>query len=154
VSSTIYTIGYIGRSPEELVELLKRHGIRVLVDVRHGKRARKGFSPAELRMKLEEHGIVYISMPSLGVPRIVREPYINGRISFECFRQWYLWWVEKNRGDWEVRMRKIKEIGAIAIMCVERYPKPRGEQKHYCHRDILADYLVERGFFEKRFDIE
>lgn len=68
MSSTIYTVGYSGRSPEELIELLKRHGIRVLVDVRHGKRARKGFSPADLMKRLEEHSIVYTSMPFLGVP--------------------------------------------------------------------------------------
>jgi ParB family chromosome partitioning protein len=154
MESTIYTVGYRGRSPEELIELLKRHGIKVLVDVRHGKRARKGFSPTDLRKRLEEHDMIYISMPSLGVSRIVREPYLEGRLSFECFRQWYLWWIEKNRRVWEDAIRKIKGIGAVAIMCAERYPKPRGEQRHYCHRDILADYLIQQGFFEDRFDIE
>ena len=154
MGNTIYTVGYRGRSPEELIELLKRHGIKVLVDVRHGKRARKGFSAADLRKRLEEHSIAYISMPCLGVPKIVRESYIDGKISFECFRQWYLWWIEKNRGEWEDTIRKIKGIEVVAIMCAERYPKPRKGQRHYCHRDILADYLVERGFFEDRFDIE
>jgi len=59
MESTIYTVGYRGRSPEELIELLKRHGVKVLVDVRHGKRARKGFSAADLRKRLEEHSIAY-----------------------------------------------------------------------------------------------
>ena len=49
IGNTIYTVGYRGRSPEELIELLKRHS----------KRARKGFSAADLRKRLEEHSIAY-----------------------------------------------------------------------------------------------
>jgi ParB family chromosome partitioning protein len=155
LNDTIYTIGYEGRSIDEFIDLLKKHGIKVVIDVRHETEFVKPvFSEESLKTHLKYHDIMYVKLDSLGVPKIVREPYIERKLSFECFRQWYLWWVEKNRGDWEDTVRKIKKIGAIAIMCVERYPKPRGEQRHYCHRDILAEYLIQQGFFEKRVDIE
>jgi uncharacterized protein (DUF488 family) len=153
-NTILYTIGYRGRTPEELIETLEKHGIKVLIDIRHGKRARKGFTPTELREKLERHGITYISIPTLGVPRNVREPYIRGRIAHEHFREWYLSWIERNRSSWDPIIRKAREMGTIAIMCAERYPKPNNGQKHHCHRDLLADYLIEQGLFKKRIDIE
>ena len=155
LNDTIYTIGYEGRSIDEFIDLLKKHEIKVVVDVRHETEfVKPAFSEESLKTHLKYHDIMYVKLDSLGVPKIVREPYIERKLSFECFRQWYLWWVEKNRGDWEDTMRKIKKIGTITIMCAERYPKPRGEQRHYCHRDILAEYLIQQGFFEKRVDIE
>lgn len=155
LNDTIYTIGYEGRSIDEFIDLLKKHEIKVVVDVRHETEfVKPAFSEESLKTHLKYHDIMYVKLDSLGVPKIVREPYIERKLSFECFRQWYLWWVEKNRGEWEDTMRKIKKIGTITIMCAERYPKPRGEQRHYCHRDILAEYLIQQGFFEKRVDIE
>jgi ParB family chromosome partitioning protein len=155
LNDTIYTIGYEGRSIDEFIDLLKKHEIKVVVDVRHETEfVKPAFSEESLKTHLKYHDIMYVKLDSLGVPKIVREPYIERKLSFECFRQWYLWWVEKNREEWEDTMRKIKKIGTITIMCAERYPKPRGEQRHYCHRDILAEYLIQQGFFEKRVDIE
>jgi ParB family chromosome partitioning protein len=38
-------------------------------------------------------------------------------------------------------------------MCIEAYPEPEGEQKHYCHRHHLAEELIEAEYFRKREDI-
>jgi len=154
LNDTIFTIGYEGRSFEEFVELLKKHKVKVVLDVRHDVEfVKPEFSTELLRRQLPAHGIAYVQLSELGVPRIIREPYIEGRLSFECFKQWYLWWIERNRDKLEAKLRDTKREGFIALLCVERYPKPRGSQSHYCHRDILTDYLIKQGFFEKRLDI-
>ena len=154
INDTIFTIGYEGRGFEEFIELLKRHEVRVVIDVRRDiEFVKQEFSPELLKRQLPVSGIKYIQLMELGVPKEMREPYIEGRISFECFKQWYLWWIEKHKGEWEDKLRDARRVGRIALLCVERYPKPRGSQRHYCHRDILADYLIGQGFFEKRIDI-
>ncbi|MFA4641537.1 ParB/RepB/Spo0J family partition protein [Pyrococcus kukulkanii] len=154
LNDTIFTIGYEGRSFEEFVQLLKKHDIKVVLDVRHDVEfVKPEFSMEVLKRQLQMQGIRYVHVKELGVPKLVREPYVEGKLSHDCFRQWYLWWVEKNRDVWEKQLRDAKRIGYIALLCVERFPKPKGPQKHYCHRHILADYLIKQGFFEKRFDI-
>jgi len=154
INDTVYTIGYEDRELEEFIELLKKNNIKVVIDVRYeAEFVKPAFSEEPLRMQLAHHGIKYIRLSVLGVPKIVREPYIEGKLSFECFKQWYLWWIERSRDEWEKVIRDAKRAGPMALMCVERSPKPSGHQKHYCHRDILADYLIKIGLFEKRVDI-
>ena len=154
LNDTIFTIGYEGRTFEELLELLKKNEIKVLLDIRHEVEFVKSeFSHELLKRQLPMHGIKYVHIKELGVPKLVREPYIEGKMSFECFKQWYLWWVEKNKEVWEKWIKEAKRTGFTALLCLEKEPKPRGPQKHYCHRDIFADYLIKNGFFEKRVDI-
>lgn len=154
LNDTIFTVGYEGISFEKFLNLLKENDIKVVMDVRHEVDfVKQEFSAELLKRQLPIHGITYVQVRELGVPKLVREPYIDGNLSFECFKQWYLWWVEKNRDAWEKKIRDVKRIGYIALLCVERYPKPQGRQKHYCHRDILASYFMKQGFFEKRIDI-
>jgi ParB family chromosome partitioning protein len=155
LNDTIYTIGYEGRNIDEFIDLLKKHEIKVVIDTRHETEfVKPAFSEESLKAHLKYHGVVYVKLDLLGVPKIIREPYIERKLPFECFKQWYLWWIERSRSEWEKTIREAKKIGPIVIMCVERYPKPKGDQKHYCHRDILASYLIQQGFFEKRVDIE
>lgn len=154
LNDTIYTIGYENRTFEEFVELLKKHDIKVVIDIRHEVEfVKQEFSAELLKRQLPVHGIKYVQIRELGVPLVVREPYIEGKMSFDCFKQWYLWQVERTQQYWESELRSAKKAGFIALLCVERYPTPRGSQKHYCHRHLLADYLVSKGYFEKRYDI-
>jgi len=154
LNDTIFTIGYENRSFEEFVNLLKKHEIKVVLDIRHDVDfVKPEFSMEFLKKHLQMEGIKYIHIKELGVPRLIREPYIDGKFSHDCFRQWYLWWIEKHREIWEKHIQSAKRTGYIALLCYERYPKPTGSQKHYCHRHIFAEYLVRQGIFEKRFDI-
>jgi hypothetical protein len=45
------------------------------------------------------------------------------------------------------------ENGKPALMCIEKYPEPQGDQEHYCHRHHLAEELQDNGYFRKREDI-
>lgn len=154
LNDTIYTIGYEDRSFEEFVECLKKHEIKVVMDIRHEVEfVKQEFSAELLKRQLPIYGIKYVQVKELGVPSIIREPYLAGKLSFECLKQWYLWRIESFRQQLENELRNAKKIGYIALLCVEKHPTPKGTQKHYCHRHILAEYLISQGFFEKRVDI-
>lgn len=154
LNDTIYTIGYEDRNIDEFIDLLKKHNIKILIDARYDTEfVEPAFSEEPLKRQLAYYGIKYVKIRELGVPKLIREPYIEGKLSFECFKQWYLWSIEKTREEWEKIIREAKRTGPITIMCVEKYPKPSGKQRHYCHRDILSDYMLQQGFFEKKIDI-
>jgi ParB family chromosome partitioning protein len=154
LNDTIYTIGYEGRDIDEFIELLRKYEIKVVIDIRHQTEfVKPAFSEEPLERQLAYHGIKYIKLESLGIPKIIREPYIKGDLSYECFKQWYMWRIKELRNEWEKVLKEVRKVGPIAFLCVERYPRPNKEQKHYCHRHVFADFLIKQGIFEKRVDI-
>jgi len=154
LNDTIYTIGYEGRDIDEFIELLRKYEIKVVIDIRHQTEfVKPAFSEEPLERQLAYHGIKYSKLESLGIPKIIREPYIKGDLSYECFKQWYMWRIKESRNEWEKILKEVRKVGPIAFLCVERYPRPNKEQKHYCHRHVFADFLIKQGIFEKRVDI-
>ncbi|MEM4923582.1 MAG: DUF488 domain-containing protein [Ignisphaera sp.] len=146
----IYTIGYEGRTIDEFIKILERYGIRVVLDVRHQNMfVNPSFSRKSLTSRLSSHGITYIHLPRLGVPKILREPYINGRISHECFKMYYTYYLEQGLEDLLKIIDRYRSIGGIVLMCSERFPKPFGNQKHYCHRFFVSEKLIELKIFEE-----
>lgn len=128
-----YTIGYGGRKPEDLVDLLKQKNIRTVVDVRlRPDRASMGaFKKAKepdkgIQGLLARNGISYISLLELG----------NIFIEYE---------------DWQIRYRLLLEkAGEMLIERLLTVPTPFclmcAEKKAIaCHRSLIADYLVSRG---------
>jgi ParB family chromosome partitioning protein len=167
-NDTIYTIGYAGLGFKEFRKKLEENEIKVLVDVRESgeSRFKPEFNEEILKSSFEGSNIIYERRPDLGVIYEVRQPYIDGYFSIECFRQWYNWWVRERTVKGEKQdvladlVKYLKEVGRPCLMCEEAYPKPKGSQKHHCHRDILADMIL--GFenkeepllkFQKRVDL-
>jgi uncharacterized protein (DUF488 family) len=69
-SAGVIGIGYQGRTPEELSEMLLECGVTTLVDVRLNAISRKrGFSKRALSEHLDSCGITYLHRPALGNPR-------------------------------------------------------------------------------------
>src|ERR1700732_3647887 len=66
-----FTLGYSGRKMEEILELLKRYGVKTLLDIRQNAVSvyRPELSKANLMRLLAEHEIDYAHAPELGVPR-------------------------------------------------------------------------------------
>jgi uncharacterized protein (DUF488 family) len=60
----LYTVGHSTRTLDELVDLLKEHGITQLVDVRHYPRSRRNpqFNQEALAAALPNRGIAYVWM--------------------------------------------------------------------------------------------
>ena len=134
----IYTIGHSTRSLEELVSLLREHGIKRLADIRRypGSRRYPHFSRDALAVSLPARGIEYVHMPELGGRRKPAAGSPNTALRNEQFRAY-----ADHMGSEEFR-RAVDRLVAFedrtAVMCAEAVP-------WRCHRNLLSDDLLRRG---------
>jgi len=134
----IYTIGYEGRSLDDLSQELKSKGIGRLVDVREIARSRKpGFSSSRLAEGLFNNGIEYVHMRLLGSPKALREE-LKRTGDFNAFAEAYKRHLRSQRESLALLSKAASEKPTV-IMCLERDPA-------YCHRSIIASELQEQGF--------
>lgn len=142
----MYTFGYGGRSLEEFIELTKAVGTELVVDVRRWNTSRRNpeFSGPNLERNLMQHNIAYRWFPVLGGYREfgVDVEDLNIAHCFESrgFRAYATYItsspVVKPYLSMLVDLLLQYRVG---LLCAERYP-------WRCHRKILSDYLVARGF--------
>ena len=136
----LYTIGHSNRSIDGLLDLLRRHGIRQLVDVRTaaGSRRNPQFMRDELANALEARGIAYTHLSALGGFRKPRPDSINTAWRNESFRG-YADYMQTP--EFQTALATLCELAArapTAVMCAEAVP-------WRCHRSLIADALVARG---------
>jgi uncharacterized protein (DUF488 family) len=75
----VFTIGYEGRSLQDILRLLKSHHIQVLLDVGENAVSRKpGFGCGPLARAVEAEGIRYLHEPLLGNPQNNRDGFRTG----------------------------------------------------------------------------
>ncbi len=144
LNDTIYTIGHRGRGINGFIEALKENDIELLVDIRHPSESQDDpdFSGGVLKRELERNNIRYEHTPEYGVPQMLQAPYSEGALSYQCLRQWY-YWHARAETDFEGFIDKLKSSGKAALMGTEAHAKPAKDQKNACHRDILADLIIE-----------
>lgn len=126
----MYTIGYGGRSAQDLLTLLAGAGVRTVVDVRlrpdrssMGLWVRAKTPDKGIEKVLGDGGIAYRSRPELG----------------NVFRDY---------PDWRERYRRLLDAAGhllidglegaeapICLLCAEREPSD-------CHRTLIADHLA------------
>lgn len=140
-NTTIYTIGHSTRPIDELIDLLSRHGVEVLVDVRSVPRSRRNpqFEQHALRRSLESAGIAYRLMQRLGGLRRPAADSINSGWRNESFRG-YADYMQTDA--FAEALDELIELGTrqrAAVMCAEAVP-------WRCHRSLIADALLVRGF--------
>ena len=71
---TLFTAGYEGRRVEDLIELLRAHGVAQLIDVRERPYSRKpDFNKRRLEAHLAAAGIGYSHIVELGTPKPLRD---------------------------------------------------------------------------------
>jgi uncharacterized protein (DUF488 family) len=134
-ASTIYTIGHSTHPIERFVELLQRHDVRVLADVRSTpfSRFNPQFNRASLAHSLASAGIRYEFMgEELGARTSDPACFENGRVSYARLAATPLF----QRGL--ARLREIASTERVAMMCAEREPLD-------CHRTILISRELERA---------
>lgn len=131
------TIGYEGHTLDSFVAVLKRAGVKQLLDIRDLPLSRRrGFSKTPLRDALATAGILYEHLRDLGAPKEVRQPYIDGG-SPAAFRTAYLAHLQRHRAALD-GVKWHMDQAVTAIMCVE---KAHTE----CHRGIVASELQREG---------
>lgn len=121
----VYTIGHSTRSLEELLELLKKFGIKRVIDVRRFPSSKHfpWFNKEFLAQKLAEENIDYIHLEKLGGYR--KEGYKNFTKTEE---------FEEGIGE----LKELIKEKISVIMCSEfKWWK--------CHRRYIAQRLVQDG---------
>ena len=142
----VYTVGYGGRGLEELLELLERVGVVRVVDVRRWVKSsrRPEFAGDNLARVLAERGLGYAWLPELGGYRRfgvdVEDLGIARCFESEGFRAYATYITTRPEVKPHLaRLEQLVSEALSALLCKERVPWA-------CHRKILSDYLVARGF--------
>jgi uncharacterized protein (DUF488 family) len=137
----IFTIGHSTRALAEFIALLKTKGVKRVIDIRTVPRSRHNpqFSRETLGPKLRAAGIGYVHLKKLGGLRHAKPDSKNlgwHNASFRGFAD-YMQTPEFEAGL--ERAMKLAETKPSALMCAEAVP-------WRCHRSLVADALVVRGW--------
>ena len=138
---TLSTIGYEGKTLEEMLGELKAAGVEIVLDVRAVAASRRpGFSKTALSGALREQGIDYLHLRPLGTPAAGREAARKGRIGE--MRAIYADQLETPEAGLAME-QALSEAGErhAALLCYEK-------EASDCHRTLLAERMVERDAFE------
>lgn len=162
LNDTIYTIGYQGKKSIDFIKILQNNEIKILIDIRSSAKStmKPEFAKDVLKRELERNKIKYRHLPELGIPFNIQAPYKDGKFSVDCLKQWYKWQVEdSDKVNFDNVIKYLKDSGKPVLMCMEKYAKKMRDQKYPCHRDILANMILNYTTldallkFEKRIDL-
>jgi len=137
---TVLTIGHSTHTQARFIELLSRHGVTALCDVRSKpySRVNPQFNREELKQALKANGVSYVFLgKELGARSEDPACYENGKVQYERLAHTELF----RQGIQRVRdgMKNFR----LALMCAEKEPLE-------CHRTIL----VARSLAELGVDVE
>jgi uncharacterized protein (DUF488 family) len=138
----IFSIGHSTRSLDELVELLRAHQVARLADIRSypGSRRHPHFARAHLEHALPRAGIAYQWMPGLGGHRKpAAQSARNAGWRIEGFRAYADHLGTEEFAVARDQLEQWAREAPTVFMCAEA----RFSQ---CHRQLLADALVARGW--------
>ena len=140
MTGTIWTVGHSTRSLDDLVALLRAHGVTQLADIRTVPKSRRHphFARDALAASLPAAGIAYRHFASLGGLRKPRRDSRNTGWRHDGFRG-YADYMETD--EFAQALRALVEWGGIAptaMMCAEAV-------WWRCHRQLVADALVAGG---------
>ena len=137
---TVWTIGHSTRALEELVELLRAHGVDTVADVRTVPRSRRHpqFEKTALTESLPQAAIAYTHMPGLGGLRKPRADSSNTGLRNQGFRGYADYMQTPEFGRHVMELVTLAAGARVAVMCAEAVP-------WRCHRSLLSDALVARG---------
>lgn len=135
----IYTIGYEGKSADELIDALLVNDVRVLIDVRELPISRKrGLSKTALSAACEAEAIGYVHLKALGNPKAIRKSGGTAEEIIDAFRAHLDAAVAS--GDPLVRaaldtVALLRRRGPVCLMCYEA-------DETTCHRTVVAERLA------------
>ncbi|HEX9774466.1 MAG TPA: DUF488 domain-containing protein [Actinomycetota bacterium] len=135
--TTLYTIGYAGKTLRAFVDVLKKNRIESVIDIRQTPMSRQpGFSRNRLAEGLRKAGITYEHVAALGNPPQIRAMFHGPAITEG--RKRYRQLLNNGRShhvDWLVA---VAEAQRTAIMCLESSPDQ-------CHRQVVGEVAAERA---------
>jgi uncharacterized protein (DUF488 family) len=140
MSRSIFTIGHSTHTIERFIELLWRHRVGALADVRiqPGSRRLPHFNRVELDEALAAESIRYEHFEELGGQREPRAETPNTGWDSAAFQGYADHMDSDDFARGVERLLELAEERATAVMCAEAL-------WWRCHRRLLADALVVRG---------
>ena len=139
--ATIYTIGHSTRSLDELIEALRAHSIKTLIDIRAFPMSRRHpqFNREHLAKELPNAGIEYVWKKEMGGRRGKQmEESPNTALRNDSFRNYADYMLTPSFAAAAADVRALAEKSPTAIMCAER-------MWFQCHRMLVSDYFTARG---------
>ena len=138
---TVYTIGHSTRTIKEFIDILKHYGIEQVVDVRAIPRSRTNpqFNREELEQVLPGAGISYFYAKDLGGLRKPRKDSPNTGWRNDSFRGYADYMQTPEFSNAIQQLMELAKHKTTVIMCAEVLP-------WRCHRKLIADAMVVRGF--------
>jgi uncharacterized protein (DUF488 family) len=133
MADVIYTIGHSTHSIERFIELLRKHAITALCDVRSypSSRMNPQFNRRPLEQALAKVGIKYVFLgKELGARTEDRSCFCDGKVQYDLLAKTELY--RKGIG----RIEKGKDDFRVALMCAEKEPLD-------CHRTILVSRTLD-----------
>lgn len=132
----ILTVGHSTHAIDHFLDLLSKHGVTAVADVRSvpASRFTPQFNRDTLKRSLADLGIKYVFLgQELGARSDDRSCYINGQVQYGRLAQ------TEPFGEGIDRLLKGSATERIAVMCAEQEPLD-------CHRTVLVSrVLAERG---------
>jgi hypothetical protein len=130
----VFTIGHSNHSIESFLDLLLKHDVKAIADVRSMPASRHNpqFNQVLLRQTLRRNGIDYVFLgKELGARSEDRSCYLNGRVQYARLAQ---------TGLFKSGLARVMKGSAkynLALMCSEKEPLD-------CHRTILVSRELAR----------
>lgn len=139
--ATIFTVGHSIRTLEEFLALLKAHGVHGVADVRRfpGSKRLPQFNAERLARELADRGLAYQPCPLLGGRRKPNAESINLGWRNASFRAYADYMQTAEFAEGLAALMASAEQSPIAMMCAEAVP-------WRCHRSLIADALIVRGW--------
>lgn len=133
---TLFTAGYEGKTADEFMDLLEKHSICTVIDVREYPLSRKkGFSKNALMKVCEEHQVNYTHLKNLGSPKALRDK-VNQDGNWDYFFRHYELHLNLARDTIEFVATMLKST-SILLLCYEKEPS-------FCHRSIVANWINDQ----------
>jgi uncharacterized protein (DUF488 family) len=137
----ILTVGHSTHEAQTFVELLTRHDVETLADVRRYPSSRRmpWFSQAPLAAALDAAGMQYVHLPELGGRRDPVPGSPNGGWRVGQFQGYA---DHMSSAEFSAGMERLLEVAPrrrTAVMCAEA-------AWWRCHRRLLSDALLAKGW--------
>ena len=139
MTRTLFTIGHSNRSFEDLIRLLRAHGVEQVIDVRSIPKSRHNpqFERTLLARNLRKRRIGYRWLKKLGGRRHAKKDSANTGWRNAAFRGFADYMATSPFADGLDTLEKTAGQKCVAIMCAEAVP-------WRCHRSLIADALTKR----------
>lgn len=136
VGSTLFTLGYEGLSLEQYINLLLKHDVKILFDVRKNAMSMKyGFSKKTLQSACENVSITYEHYPDVGIASNKRKN-LQTQEDYDTLFAEYRTTVLHQTVPVQIELcKKIEKMKRAALLCFEKKPV-------MCHRSHLANSLM------------